>query len=95
MSMRTRRKLTSQFKFRVVLETLQEKEKQIEIARQYGIHPQLIIQWKRELLRRGHEIFEKRREKQQKDRKLEELEKLIGRQAIEIQFLKKILGHLG
>ncbi len=95
MSMKTRRKLTSQFKFQVVLETLQEKEKQIEIARQYGIHPQLIIQWKRELLRRGHEIFEKRREKQQKDRKLEELEKLIGRQAIEIQFLKKILGHLG
>lgn len=93
--MKPRRTLTSQFKFQVILESLQEKEKQTELARQYGIHPQLIVQWKREFLRRGHEIFEKKRERKNKDRKLEELEKIIGRQAIEIQFLKKILGHLG
>lgn len=95
MSLKPRKVLSPQFKFNVVLEALQEKQTQAELARQSGIHPQLIVEWKRQFLREGPMIFEGRREKRRESRKLEELEKIIGRQTIENQFLKKVLGHLG
>lgn len=93
--MKSHRTLTPELKLQVVIETLQGDKKQSEIARQYGIHPQLIVGWKRFFLREGVKIFVSKREGKQKDQKVEELEKIIGRQTIEIQFLKKVLGQLG
>lgn len=93
--MKSPRTLTPEFKFQVVVEALREEKKQTEIARQYGIHPQLIVNWKRQFLQEGPKIFKPKREEKRKDQKVEELEKIIGRQTIEIQFLKKVLGHLG
>ena len=90
----TKRSLKPSFKFQVVLETLQDKQSQAEIARQHNLHPQLISQWKKQFLRQGPNIFSAKQEAQQKDKKIEELEKIIGRQTIEIQFLKKVLGNL-
>lgn len=92
---RLRRTLTPEFKFQVVLEALQRKQSQSEVARQYDVHPQLIVQWKRQLLKQGPLIFQGRRRKDKQAKKIEELEKIIGQQTIEIQFLKKVLGHLG
>lgn len=91
------RTLTPQFKVQIVLEALKEEKTLAEIAREYDIHPQLISQWKRQFLCLAPKIFESksRREQTRESRKMEELEKIIGRQAIEIQFLKKVLGHLG
>jgi len=89
-----KRNLTSEFKFRVILEALKEQKSQTELSREYNIHPQLIINWKRLFLREASKIFIPKREEKHKDRRIEELEKLIGRQTIEIQFLKKVLGHL-
>jgi len=91
----SKRTLTSQFKVQIVLEALREDKAHAEIAREHDIHPQLIGQWKRQFLRLAPKIFENKREETRKDHKLEELEKIIGRQTVEIQFLKKVLGHLG
>lgn len=90
-----RRTLTPQFKFQVVVESLRSDKKITEIAREYDIHPQLITNWRREFFREGPKIFLSKREDRKKERKTEELEKIIGRQTIEIQFLKKVLGQLG
>lgn len=89
------RTLTPQFKFQVVIESLQGDHKQSEIARQYGIHPQLITTWKSQFLKNGSKLFTTKRDKKDAPKKTEELEKIIGRQTIEIQFLKKVLGRLG
>ena len=87
--------LTPQFKFQIVLEALQGNQKHSEIARQYGVHPQLISTWKRQLLKNGSKVFETKRDKKNVPKKVDELENIIGRQTIEIQLLKKVLGRLG
>lgn len=93
--MKPKRTLTPEFKFQIVLETLRENKSQTEIAREYDVHPQLLTNWKRQLFSEGPKIFANKKEETRKDKKVEELEKIIGRQTIEIQFLKKVLGHLG
>ena len=93
MSLRKQKVHKPEFKVQVVLENLQGKA-QSEIARQYGIHQQLITNWKRHLLSEAPKIFSSKTRDNQENQKIEELEKIIGRQTIEIQFLKKVLGHL-
>jgi transposase len=85
-----------EFKFQVVLEYLKGRT-QTELSRQYDINQQLITNWKKQLLEKAPLIFSSSAKNQNKtkEKKVEELEKIIGRQTIEIQFLKKVLGHLG
>lgn len=93
-SIKPRKKLTPELKFQIVIESLQDKRNQTEIARQHGIHPQLLVNWRRQFLNVGPKIFLPKREEKKRAEKVEELEKIIGQQTIEIQFLKKVLGHL-
>lgn len=89
-----RKTLTPNFKFQVVMETLQNQQKQVEIARQYDLSPRIVSIWRKQFLQSGPEIFAPANQDKQNDKKVEELEKLIGRQTIEIQFLKKVLSRL-
>lgn len=91
----SRRKRTAHFKLQIVMEALRGEKTHAEISRQYSIHPQLITGWKRDFLQNGHKVFERTANDDAKNRKIQELETIIGKQTIEIQFLKKVLGHLG
>ena len=91
--MTTRRKLKSQLKFQIVLEAIKHESANTEIARQYDIHPQLIVNWKREFFQKAPSIFEEKRKKKNDSKKMENLEKIIGQQTIEIQLLKNFLGQ--
>lgn len=94
MTTNKRKSLNPSFKFQVVMEAIQNQQKQVEIARQYDLSPRVVSIWKRQFLRQGPEIFVRSTQDKQKDKKMEELEALIGRQVIEIQFLKKVLSRL-
>jgi transposase-like protein len=94
MTTNKRRTLTPNFKFQVVMEILQNQQKQVEIARQYDLSPRVVCLWKKQFLQRGPEVFAHSQQNQQKDKKIDDLEQLIGRQTIEIQFLKKVLSRL-
>lgn len=76
------------------MEILQNQQKQVEIARQYDLSPRVVSIWKKQFLQRGSEVFAHSKQNQQKDKKIDDLEQLIGRQTIEIQFLKKVLSRL-
>lgn len=89
--MRSYKTTTPKFKFSVILAALSENKTDSEIARQHSISPQLVNQWKRQFFKIGHKVFD--RETAQKDNRFAELEKIIGQQTIEIQFLKKVLNH--
>jgi len=93
--MKPKRHLRPEFKFQLVIETLKGEKSQTEIAREYNVHPQLITNWRKQFFSEGPKIFDDKTEERKKNQKVEELEKIIGRQTIEIQFLKKVLGHLG
>lgn len=87
----SRRKFTSEFKFKVVLEALSERYTIQELGRKYEIHPTQITNWKSQFLKNGQAVFDRpvkdsRTEAQElEDRYL----KVIGQQKMEIDFLKK------
>jgi transposase len=91
----TRKKHSSKVKFQVVLETLRKDQNITEVARTYGIHANMITRWRNQLMEQGHKIFESDTKNAGKaqDKKIEELEKIIGKQTVEISLLKKFLGH--
>ena len=89
----TRRKFTSKFKTKLVLEALKERVALSELAQKFDLSPTQISKWKREFLDNASEIFEspqtdKRSEaEKEKDRLL----KTIGSLKIENDFLKDAL----
>lgn len=86
------RKFASSFKFQLVVEALKNETNQTEIARAYQVEPKLISLWKHQLIENGHKIFETGRGDKEAQ-KISDLEKIIGKQTVEINLLKKFLGH--
>lgn len=91
--MSKQRKFSPRLKFQIVLESIRSGWTQTEVARQYSIHPQLLINWKKQFIEKGSSVFDEKGKKDNSIRRVEELEKIIGQQTIEIQLLKKFLGH--
>ena len=89
----TRRKFSAKLKFQIVLEAIRGERPIAEIARQYQINPNLIGRWKNDFLANGHQLFATPTAAGDPDKKVAELQKLIGKQTIEIELLKNFLGH--
>jgi len=89
----TRRKFTSAFKTKVVLEALKERISLAELAQKYELQPTQISAWKREFLEGASEVFEKGKKNNKSEAELEKerLLKTIGQQKVEIDFLKDAL----
>jgi len=87
----SRRKHTSKFKFKVVLEALSERFTIQELGRKYDIHPAQITNWKSQFLKNGEEVFSKKAKdaKTEAEEKEEQLLKTIGQLKVENDFLKK------
>ena len=88
-----RKRYDPEFKARVAFEALKGEETLSSIATKYGVHPNQITKWKKQLKAGMKEIFKSARQKT--DAKNEELEnKLyeeIGRLKVELDWLKKKL----
>lgn len=91
--MTTRRKFTSKFKTKVVLELLKERSTLAELAQKYELAPQQLSTWKREFLNGAEEVFEKggKNKKDPADEEKDQLLKTIGRLKVEVDFLKDAL----
>ena len=89
----SRRKYTSKFKTKVVLEALKEKNTLAELAQRYEIHPQQITNWKREFLNNADQVFDKgkKSKKSELEEKEDQLLKVIGQLKVENDFLKNAL----
>ncbi len=92
--MKNRRKFTAEFKARVSIEAIKERESVKSLAMRYNVHPNQINQWKKEFLIHSAVVFSQNNEKTTKslDNELQSLYETIGRQKIEIDFLKKALS---
>ena len=89
-----RKKHSAKVKFQVVLETLTGDNKLIEVARGYGINPNLITNWRKDFFGKGAQIFEKGTKGEDSGRKIDDLQRIIGKKEVEIELLKKFLGNL-
>ncbi len=90
--MKKRKKYTSGFKTKVVLEALQERETIQEMARKYDLHPTQISNWKSQFLSEASGVFEKGVTKSDEEKEKAELFKKVGQLQMEVDFLKKVLG---
>ena len=98
-SRRTRRVLDDAFKTKVVLSSLREDRTLAEVASEFDVHPNQIVQWRSFFLQNAAKVFsgpkEERREIERLERERDELHKVIGRKEMDIDFLKKKLSRLG
>jgi transposase-like protein len=90
-----KKQISAKLKFQVVLEMLSGERSPGQIARQYGVHPNSVGVWKKQLLERGSEIFAQDNAAQEYERRLAELEQLLGKKEVEIALLKNFLGRNG
>jgi transposase len=89
----SRKKYTTKFKTKVVLEALKERESAAELAQKYELHPSQISAWKREFLDGAEEVFAygKKSKKSEADQEKDRLLKTIGQLKMEVDFLKEAL----
>lgn len=90
-----RKRYSPRLKFQVVLEALTGEKTPGQIAKQYGIHPNSVGLWKKQFLERGAELFSQDDTVQEYERRLADLEQLLGRKEVEIALLKNFLGRNG
>jgi transposase len=89
---RTKRKFSSSFKTKVVLEALKEQSTSREISAKYEIHQNQISLWKREFLNNASKAFEGKSADENQEKEKEKLYGKIGQLQVENDFLKKVLG---
>lgn len=91
---RERRKFSSSFKTKVVLEALQERLSLSELALKHQLHPNQISSWKKDFLEKADSVFDgpdRKREKQLEAEK-EALFKELGEKEFQLSWYKKKLG---
>jgi transposase len=76
------------FKFQVVLELLQGEQSVGQLAKSYDVHPNSILKWKKELLEKGPEIFNRDNSIAEYEVRVAQLEQLLGKKEVEIALLK-------
>ena len=80
------------FKKQVALAALKEEATMNELAKRFGVHPVQVRAWKKELLDRAIEIFEKKKYGENFKEKEAVLHEEIGKLTVENSWLKKKLG---
>ena len=87
--MKPPRKFSPEFKVQVVLEVLSGMKTQGEVCREHQIQKHCFTDWKRAFLERAPTLFETDDHRSEAEAKIAELERIVGRQAVEIAALKK------
>lgn len=86
----TRRKFSKEFKAKVVLESLKERETLESLAKKYELLPTQISAWKAQALQNFDQVFSvDKPEKKEKQIDIEKLYSQIGQLKVENDFLKK------
>jgi transposase len=91
MSGKKAKRFTPRFKFQIVLESLNGEKTMGPLACSYGVHPITIHRWKKEFLEKGPEIFSQDTTIHEYEKRIGDLERLIGHKEVEIALLKNFL----
>jgi transposase-like protein len=88
---RKRRNFDAEFKTRVVLELLTGKKSIAEASREYNIKDTVLSRWKREFLSKATQVFEQPQDLQEKEARIAELERMVGKLTMKVELQKKVL----
>jgi len=94
---RTRKTFSKEFKAKVALEAIMGYKSMNELSREYQIHPNAIGNWKKEVLESIPEIFNNKRgpHSEANTELIDQFYKQIGKQQVELDWLKKKLNTIG
>lgn len=93
MTKRPRRNHGAVFKAKVALEAIKGDQTLVELAERFQVHPNQIAEWKKLLLEKASEVFEKGNPSR-KEPNVKELHAKIGQLAMENDFLSIALGRI-
>ena len=91
--MQSRRRFSKDFKQEAVAR-LNSGQSMAEVARALEVHPSELHRWRRELQEHGARAFSGVGKKRAEESQVAELERKVGQQAMEIDFLKRALQHV-
>ena len=91
-----RKSHSAEFKSRVALEAIRGEKTIAEIASIYEVHPNVVGQWKRQVLAQLPDIFSNRKRRRQEDESAlrDRLYQEIGQLKVELDWLKKKTGFI-
>jgi transposase len=89
----SRRKFTKEFK-EAAVRRLELGASLAEVARACEVNPNVLHRWKRELREHGTKAFLGNGRDRADENRIAELERKVGRQALEIDFLRRCLQHV-
>jgi transposase len=88
--MSDRRTFSAEFKAKVVLELLDGSKNLGQASREYGIKDSVLSRWKQEFIERSAMVFEPNARGDDRDKRITELERMVGRLAMELEMAKKV-----
>jgi transposase-like protein len=91
--MKVRRKFTKEFK-QTAVSRVNAGQSLAQVARALEVNPSDVHRWKRELQEHGARAFQGSGHKRAEKDRVAELERKIGQQTLEIDFLKRALQHV-
>jgi len=92
MTKRPRRNHTAVFKAKVALEAIKGDQTLVELSERFQVHPNQIAEWKKILLEKASDVFDKGNPSREPD--IKELHAKIGQLATENDFLSVALGRI-
>jgi transposase len=89
-----RKRYAAEFKARVALEAMKGEETLSQLASRFGVHPNMIAQWKRHAMEGMVGVFSKKTSNSIRDHEgtIKELHAKIGQLMVERDFLAKAFG---
>ena len=88
-----RKQYSPEFKAKVALAAIRNEASTAELAAKYEVHPAMIGNWKRELIKGAAELFDKgQKAKKQQEATVDELYRQIGQLKVENHFLSNAPG---
>jgi putative transposase len=92
---KARRRFSASFKAKVALAAVKGDQTLAELASHFGVHPNQITKWKRQLLDGLPEIFSDghRQDLRQQEALTDRLYQQIGQLKVELDWLKKKSGY--
>lgn len=86
------KRYSPQLKFQVVKEFLSTNKTKSQVGREYNVHPNSIGNWEKEFIEKGPDVFDKDGIVSDYEKRIAELEQLVGKKELEIALLKNFLG---
>lgn len=93
--MTKRRKFSAEFKAKVVLELISGEKGLMQASREYEIKDSVLSRWKQEFLERAPQVFAQVQASDPKEEQIFELERMVGRMAVQLDMAKKVFARSG